>query len=290
MRCWGLISWRRFRWRRSKFTGKQRDQGQGLDFFNAGYLYSAIGPFVSPDTLSAAADPYEPQTWNGYAYVNNNPLRDLDPDGMQNYSSGQGACDPGSGSSGSSTSGSGSGVSVGFGFSFGAAFRPLGPITPSYQLGASQGFMFQASTVDQMLASLPLLSQRSADIIAAFTDTFSLGATQKLANDFYNRKGDFYLTASMAAMGASFLTAEGEFNAVRAGVYVLRDAEGVRMRSGGTGNLALIRLQHDRDLVLGNFVFEVVHRTDSYAERRGLDQLLHDAPGGAATAQQDSTN
>lgn len=34
--------------------------------------------------------------------------------------------------------------------------------------------------------------------------------------------------------------------------------------------------EHGRDAVLGDFKFEAVHRTDVYAEQRGLEQLLHE--------------
>src|SRR4051812_7069238 len=61
-----------------KFTGKERDQETGLDFFGARYMSAAQGRFTSPDpsTLSAFID--NPQTWNKYSYVYNNPLVFID--------------------------------------------------------------------------------------------------------------------------------------------------------------------------------------------------------------------
>jgi RHS repeat-associated protein len=64
-----------------KFTGKERDAESGLDFFGARYMSSAQGRFLSPDP--GAPKPEDPQTWNRYAYVTNNPLRYIDPDGKQ---------------------------------------------------------------------------------------------------------------------------------------------------------------------------------------------------------------
>jgi RHS repeat-associated protein len=68
---------------RTKFTGKERDDESGLDFFNARYYSSAQGRFTSvdPDNYQAMRDQSDPQSWNAYAYVNNNPLNRVDPDG-----------------------------------------------------------------------------------------------------------------------------------------------------------------------------------------------------------------
>ena len=66
-----------------KFTGQYRDTETGLDYFGARYYALAIGRFLSADPASlAAVDPSDPQTWNQYAYVRNNPLDTTDPTGM----------------------------------------------------------------------------------------------------------------------------------------------------------------------------------------------------------------
>jgi RHS repeat-associated protein len=67
---------------RQKFTGQERDYESGLDFFQARYYSSTQGRFMSIDPLAASAVPENPQTWNRYAYVLNNPLRLVDPTGM----------------------------------------------------------------------------------------------------------------------------------------------------------------------------------------------------------------
>ncbi len=63
-------------------TGKERDQESGLDYFGARYYSAAQGRFTSPDPLMASARISDPQTWNRYSYALNNPLRLVDPDGM----------------------------------------------------------------------------------------------------------------------------------------------------------------------------------------------------------------
>ena len=72
-----------------KFTGQLRDLETGLDYFHARYLSSSLGRFTSPDPGNAGANPYDPQSWNGYSYARNNPLALVDPSGMI-YGSGSG--------------------------------------------------------------------------------------------------------------------------------------------------------------------------------------------------------
>ena len=65
-----------------KFTGKERDTESGNDYFGARYYASSMGRFMSPDDPTGIfADPKNPQSWNLYSYVRNNPLTNIDPDG-----------------------------------------------------------------------------------------------------------------------------------------------------------------------------------------------------------------
>jgi RHS repeat-associated protein len=66
-----------------KFTGKERDAETGLDYFGARYFSGAQGRFTTADPLMASARASNPQTWNRYAYTLNNPLRFVDPDGLE---------------------------------------------------------------------------------------------------------------------------------------------------------------------------------------------------------------
>jgi RHS repeat-associated protein len=65
-----------------KFTGQIRDNETGMDYFNARYFTGALGRFNSSDPLNLGADATDPQTWNGYSDVRNNPLALVDPSGM----------------------------------------------------------------------------------------------------------------------------------------------------------------------------------------------------------------
>jgi RHS repeat-associated protein len=74
-----------------EFTGQYRDPETSFDWFNVRHMSGAQGRFQSPDPANAGADPTNPQTWNAYAYVGNNPLSYTDPSGMIGEATGIGA-------------------------------------------------------------------------------------------------------------------------------------------------------------------------------------------------------
>jgi RHS repeat-associated protein len=64
-----------------KFTSKERDTESGLDYFGARYYGGVLGRFGSADEPLADQSPGDPQSWNLYGYVRNNPLSRVDPNG-----------------------------------------------------------------------------------------------------------------------------------------------------------------------------------------------------------------
>jgi RHS repeat-associated protein len=64
-----------------EFTGQRLDSGTGLYCYGARYYDPEIGRFISPDTI--VPDFANPQSLNRYTYVLNNPLKYIDPTGMQ---------------------------------------------------------------------------------------------------------------------------------------------------------------------------------------------------------------
>jgi RHS repeat-associated protein len=66
---------------RQQFTGQQRDNETGLDYFNARYYASMQGRFISTDPVLSSGHPMNPQSWDRYSYVGNNPLKLTDPNG-----------------------------------------------------------------------------------------------------------------------------------------------------------------------------------------------------------------
>jgi RHS repeat-associated protein len=67
----------------SHFTGKERDTESGNDYFGARYYATSMGRFLSPDpSVLDNADLTNPQSLNLYAYALNNPLKYVDPTGL----------------------------------------------------------------------------------------------------------------------------------------------------------------------------------------------------------------
>jgi len=62
-----------------RFTGQRYEAGLGLYDYNARFYDPLLGRFISADTI--VPSPGNPQSLNRYSYVNNNPLRYIDPDG-----------------------------------------------------------------------------------------------------------------------------------------------------------------------------------------------------------------
>ena len=65
-----------------KFTGEYRDPETTLDWLAVRAMSGAQGRFQSVDPDNAGALAGDPQTWNAYAYVGNNPLSYIDPSGL----------------------------------------------------------------------------------------------------------------------------------------------------------------------------------------------------------------
>ncbi len=122
-----------------RFTGQERDTESGVDNFKARYTSGPQGRFQSPDPIGMfVASPANPQSWNLYAYVMNNPLKYIDPRGT-NCVSGDGQVffddDQGGLSCDQVFSGQGTGDSVTV---FGGSPDDLGPINLPYPIGSNQ--------------------------------------------------------------------------------------------------------------------------------------------------------
>jgi RHS repeat-associated protein len=64
-------------------TGKERDAESGLDYFGYRHYSSSMGRWMSPDPTGLDyADLTNPQSFNLYSYVLNNPLKFVDPNGL----------------------------------------------------------------------------------------------------------------------------------------------------------------------------------------------------------------
>ena len=65
-----------------KFASTYRDSATGLDYAINRYYASGMGRFLSADPYQASGGPADPQSWNRYAYVQNDPANFIDPKGM----------------------------------------------------------------------------------------------------------------------------------------------------------------------------------------------------------------
>jgi RHS repeat-associated protein len=71
-------------WSLRHFTGDWHDSESNLEDTWFRKYSTTEGRWTSPDPAGlAAVDPTNPQTWNRYAYVGNNPLSFTDPEGLQ---------------------------------------------------------------------------------------------------------------------------------------------------------------------------------------------------------------
>lgn len=62
-----------------KYTGKELDSDTGLYYYGARYYDASLGRFISVDPWGG--DITDPQSLNKYSYVQNNPLKYVDPEG-----------------------------------------------------------------------------------------------------------------------------------------------------------------------------------------------------------------
>jgi RHS repeat-associated protein len=63
------------------FGGYLRNDG-GLDYAQQRYYANQIGRFISPDPYGGSAHPKTPDSWNRYSFVNNDPINQVDPSGL----------------------------------------------------------------------------------------------------------------------------------------------------------------------------------------------------------------
>lgn len=89
------------------------------------------------------------------------------------------------------------------------------------------------------------------------------------------RLGSTALGQTSAKTTAAQLAAESGEAEARGGTYLLRDAETSQvMRTGRSNDLLRRQGEHFRDPLLKDYEFEMAHRTDVYAQQRGLEQEL----------------
>jgi len=66
---------------RIKFGTYLRDEISGLDYAKRRYYSSELGRFISPDPYIGSIRMDNPDSWNRYAYCENDPINNIDPNG-----------------------------------------------------------------------------------------------------------------------------------------------------------------------------------------------------------------
>ena len=91
-----------------KFGRYVRDSVSGLDYAEQRYYSSAAGRFVTPDPYEGSVRLGDPDSWNRYSFVSNDPVNRVDPRGLDDSWGGSGtddgSSDPGYSDPGSSDS------------------------------------------------------------------------------------------------------------------------------------------------------------------------------------------
>jgi RHS repeat-associated protein len=67
------------------YTGQREEAGIGLYYYGARWYDQTQGRWIIPDTIMPDSS-MGTQAWDKYAYVNNNPLRNIDPSGHWGFS------------------------------------------------------------------------------------------------------------------------------------------------------------------------------------------------------------
>lgn len=157
-----------------QFTGKERDQETGLDYFGLRYASTAQGRFTSPDPNGAGASLFDPQSWNAYSYVNNRPLSHVDPDGdvpIPVITGGIGA---------------GVGALVGGGFEVWKQYAKDGRVTNWGKVGTAAGGGFIAGG----LAGLTLGIGTGAGAAAVTAEVVAVNASSNVIGGYAQRRAD----------------------------------------------------------------------------------------------------
>jgi RHS repeat-associated protein len=77
---------------RPKFATYYRDATTALDYAQQRYYASTIGRFTTADPYQASGGPADPQSWNRYPYVQNDPVNYYDPEGLFQCPAGSSGC------------------------------------------------------------------------------------------------------------------------------------------------------------------------------------------------------
>ncbi len=70
---------------REKFGAYVRDSGSGIDYAHNRYYSNSLGRFLTPGPYDGSARLDEPDSWNRYSFVCNDPVNKADSSGCDDY-------------------------------------------------------------------------------------------------------------------------------------------------------------------------------------------------------------
>ena len=242
-----------------RYTSQVLDEDTGLYFYGARYYAPELARFIQPDDI--LPDFSDPQSYNRYSYALNNPLRYTDP------------------------SGHGAGEVVG------DALLNADTIKSSYQLitmpdslgwklievpvgigGIAVGVAdaaFDAAT----LGGKGVLMGTAKEGIRVGLEAATKSAVKETSVGLAKQSGK----ETARALRAATEGAESEAKLAKGGTYKLAESESGKVkRTGQTSDLKRRGQEHARGEDTKDLKFQVDRRTDSYAERRGREQVIYD--------------
>ncbi len=263
----------------------QTNDNNILYHYNARYYDPTLHQFTQPDTITP--NPTNTLAWNRYTYTYNNPITHNDPTGH---------CPPNEGCYATST-----GTTTDWNRwkqrhqqqaerqtqQAIAIYKHLDRPSDRYRNRNGQQASRDLEAIgNKLLETIPWrTTSQAAD--GVFRNTifdynactgpswscgFQIGMALPIGKAFKAGK-----IAPRLAPGVRDLAGAGD-ELAQGGVYALRDPiTGQVVRTGRTNSLTRRAGEHLRDPSLADFEFEVIARTDVYAQQRGLEQLAHGA-------------
>jgi RHS repeat-associated protein len=182
----------------ANFAGYEEGFDGRTKYAEQRFYSSVVGRFMSPDPYDGSARQSDPNSWNRYAYVGNDPVNRVDPHGLwSSYSYGGGGGGGGSswGSGGSSWGSGGSygggggnswysGAGVGYSYSAGPGYADVE--TVSAGPGASEpAQQAQLSTILSQAQNIPVPPNTPAGMVPAVQIAlYILGSDNAVSNYF----------------------------------------------------------------------------------------------------------
>lgn len=173
----------------SKFHGYVEDVDTGLKYAEQRYYSSTLGRFMSPDPYEGSAILSNPESWNRYAFVTNDPINRVDPHGLDSSSSSlyylRGG--RGGGRGGDGGSGSGSGSRGGGGGGDGSSWSN-GPATSTSKGSGNSHYQSQLTGILNQANSANVTPSPNtpSELVPAVTIALELLSTNNAVSSYFN--------------------------------------------------------------------------------------------------------